>query len=659
MSDKHTIHFTFGSPQDFISQARRTRDLWAGSYIMSYLAGKAMRALEEENTDSDGSKRTIIFPAVEKDPLMRAIREQVTPDKTAEINTPEYLAAMVGSLPNRFSAKVQEPIDGKVCVDAIKEAWKKIQEKALEHLKLRAEDSFNPDMEIWDRQVKNTWEFSWVIGDEHNLLDQRKNLRTHYPPPEKGEKCTICGERQALSKNECDRKKGVKKWWEDVAKDFNGRNKKKDEEGNGLHFNEEGKERLCAVCTIKRIFPLIAKQAIGWEQLHNYPSTPYLAAIDWIIQLLDKTEGDDELSRKVTKFIAAAKDACKYKPKKQGKGETATKICGIHKHPQIAKYRLLEDLDGNFFFPDTIRNKERFLTHLNKKPDGDKIRKKVFDALNELIKQDGLEKQSPFYALLLMDGDNMGQLLATDYPGIAPDEHKRNVSDALAKFTAEVPKIVYDKNGVLIYAGGDDVFAMMPLNSALECAKEIKDAYLSAFKSHVSHIPPEKSTISAAIVYSHMNNALGTLIKDVHKLLDDVAKGKTGRNAFAVRVWKRGGPIITFAKKWDDKDKKIDWIDELKQLKEDFGKDDYSSKFFYKIRTLFDLLEPQDGADAGIFNDRQREQLLASEYMKNRTISIDLETAEKRVKKLLAFCEQDRLNADGAMLLRFLDKKGV
>jgi len=49
------FHFTLGPVQGFVAEARRTRDFWAGSFLLSYLAGIAML----EVTKQHGK---IIFP---------------------------------------------------------------------------------------------------------------------------------------------------------------------------------------------------------------------------------------------------------------------------------------------------------------------------------------------------------------------------------------------------------------------------------------------------------------------------------------------------------------------------------------------------------------------------------------------------------------------
>ena len=42
---EHVLHFTLGPVQSFVAEARRLRDFWAGSFLLSWLSGQAMRAV--------------------------------------------------------------------------------------------------------------------------------------------------------------------------------------------------------------------------------------------------------------------------------------------------------------------------------------------------------------------------------------------------------------------------------------------------------------------------------------------------------------------------------------------------------------------------------------------------------------------------------------
>lgn len=123
-----------------------------------------------------------------------------------------------------------------------------------------------------------------------------------------------------------------------------------------------------------------------------------------------------------------------------------------------------------------IRNDKEFEVAGTDETEQKANRQALTDALKAL--QDALQpksgdsrKATPFYALLLMDGDNMGKLLSVY------KDKQGDISAALAQFSQAVRGIVRDHNGRLIYAGGDDVFALLPLDKAIECAKNCRDTY--------------------------------------------------------------------------------------------------------------------------------------------------------------------------------------
>jgi hypothetical protein len=48
MNGRQVFRFHIGPVQGFIAQARRTRDLWAGSFLLSWLAAQAMAAVRKQ-----------------------------------------------------------------------------------------------------------------------------------------------------------------------------------------------------------------------------------------------------------------------------------------------------------------------------------------------------------------------------------------------------------------------------------------------------------------------------------------------------------------------------------------------------------------------------------------------------------------------------------
>ena len=106
-----TLHFTIGPVQGFVAQSRRTRDLLASSFMLSYLAGHGM-------VDIIRAGGEIQFPHVQEshnthqekqivDSLLQAINETV--DGSSKNEGP-----WIGSLPNRFRARYLQVILQKI-----------------------------------------------------------------------------------------------------------------------------------------------------------------------------------------------------------------------------------------------------------------------------------------------------------------------------------------------------------------------------------------------------------------------------------------------------------------------------------------------------------------------------------------------------------------
>jgi CRISPR-associated protein Cmr2 len=55
----------------------------------------------------------------------------------------------------------------------------------------------------------------------------------------------------------------------------------------------------------------------------------------------------------------------------------------------------------------------------------------------------------------------------------------RTFSQALAGFAGEARRTLNEHNGVLIYAGGDDALAFVPVDKCLRCARTVRtDCYV-------------------------------------------------------------------------------------------------------------------------------------------------------------------------------------
>lgn len=677
------LHFTLGPVQGFIAQARRTRDLWAGSFLLSWLAGQAMAAVVDA---CDGDADAILFPQVARDPLFQAIRGTVDWE-----NPPK-----IGSLPNRFKAVVPENFDPELCVRRIKERWWNLAEAVWERYALDAlseENSHYPRRKIWERQIENFWEASWVMGAEPGdgsdgaWLDRRKNWRSHVPPVEPGDHCMLMGDLQEMSgwvrakdRDQQDIfwtglwKKTKQRAIDDGSLELKRLGSDRDwQELSDRDWQElMPSERLCAVALVKRLFPLLPpevlerKEIIGWvpggqrpnaanrhqrtqAAVRNWQSTAYMAAVHW-----------------VERAWTAAPDACTAHAKAVDKvstamvmAERATVIPCLKELGEEAK--IFVGLDGDAFFMDALVN-PRATPTLGAKPDTDE-RRAVIDSLKRLQEQLPVRESSAYYALLLMDGDRTGKLLR--------DLGDLEVSKALAIFTEGVPGIVREHNGVLIYAGGDDVLALLPLRDALDCAMALRRAYGEAWRT------PGAGTISAGLVFAEYSVPLRQVIDTAHDGLDNVAKGRNGRDSLAVTVLKPSGTEIQWVSTWDaareDAEPGTAPLSPPRLLMElartMAGNPPFSSKFLHNVRDRYArVLTDSDGRLTDGLDPRA---VVLAEYRKSRGDDVTADGGEQAVDGVLTIsrCHRrtddgiletrmDVLRSDGAMLLRFLAREG-
>ncbi len=622
-----TLHFTLGPVQSFVEQARRTRDLWAGSFLLSYLSGQAMKAVFEAGG-------TITFPDVgtkenPADELLKAIMGEPH-------NNPK-----IGSLPNRFKASVPDDFDPKHCEQAVRGAWKKVADAVWYKYVFHIAEHGIDTQTIWDRQLEAFWDMTWVMGDSDDAnengtwLDRRKNWRTHIPPEEGGDHCTLMGDWQELSGFIRSKEKHEqKKFWNALREQ---KDERKNRRLSTLELGEH--ERLSAVALIKRLYPKV--KAIGWNlDVENWPSTPYMAAVPW----LETAHRTDE-AKKYLQVVENAK--LEWAFGKYNTGLTCLKNAGK-----------FAELDGNFFQQAALENKNATpLKPELSEPEDEALRRELAAELRKVNKAVG-HPASTFYALLLMDGDSLGKLLR--------EADETEVSRALSRFTNQVDTIVREYCGKTVYAGGDDVMALLPLDKALAAANKLRKAYLEAFEK-VALPPGHQATISGAVIFAHYTLSLRAVLKEAHHQLDSVAKAQNERDSLAVSVFTGSGRTVQWVSSWHDVEHNFSVTNVLHDLSQRFGDDEqFSSKFFYNLRERLGVLVNEKTNKFEFDMEHADFWFLKAEYQKNRQGAADSQTAERNVHDLLKVCrvrkqgkaDEQTLVPDGALLVRFLAGKG-
>lgn len=498
------LHFSIGPVQAFIGESRRTRDLWVGSYLLSYLAGRALAAAARHGE--------IKLPKVPREILQR-----YEPDAGDDEKLPAHAI-----LPNRFVVTYTD--EAAACVGAeaasaaVNRAWQAIADAVWQRFVARIAAHGNGTLDIWTRQVESFWELTWVVGNDATLLDQRKHWRVSVPPQEPGDHCTMMGRYQELSGHVRRHARTAQEvFWEQLRAQL--------APSNGepvLDFRQD--ERLCAIALIKRLLPRVAKQALGRALDENtvpWPSTLHVAAWPWIETVCQKAP---EAARQY------AEQAKRARPSACGERKAAEPL--RKEYPNAGDFPCL---DGNFMFERALRHEtDTPLTHEAQR----ELLAKALRALQNTVKC----KASPFFGLLLMDGDRMGELLR---------RASTAVTDGLWRFAERVPDIVAEHRGATVYAGGDDVLAFLPMDRALPAALALADAYGRSFvEAGLSADLLPRATISGAIVYAHYRLPLRWLLQQAHTLLDDVAKHQTGRASLAMAVHRTSGETARWAAPW-------------------------------------------------------------------------------------------------------------
>jgi len=611
-----SFYFFLSPIQSFIEQSRRTRDFWAGSFLVSWLTGVAIQAVKQQQGE-------MVFPLESEkltDCLLKPYNKKNTYPRQGSI--PSCFEAIID--PNNFNPQLVD--------ESVKQAWKALALLVYNNdidIKIIDEKQRQITKEIWDKQVKNFWQVQWGIAESNNktFLDQRKFWNIYKPPEEAGIKCDIMAgwqELSGISKPNKNTRKKSEKFWNNIR---NGKS-------TALKTDMRKKEALCAIAFIKRRFVHYFKDLdysnmpanwhlYGWELSAGVPSVSYLAGVHWLEQIIKGAKESPEIAKALQRFEQEAYQLTK------SRSAWDTDIQCIQELVKDRETKRWVSHDGDIFFEPLLANKNNY--------DDQAQAKEVINALNKLNKVAKIEKASSFYAILRMDGDNMSQ--------------QNNIAEGLAKFNNQTPDIVKQHNGFLIYAGGDDVLALLPLEDAIICAKALYDCFKKVIKT---------TNLSGAIEYVHIKMPLASVLKDSHDLLDKIAKEKMGRNALAIRVWKTGGNTLQWAKKWSDLTKYLFPLIEQFQQSE---KSLFSSQFFYHLQDTFNQLNSTKAGKITEHIDEMIIKLVAVAYQSSQQQKISIKEAESITHHLVQLCYQDskKLNfdLDAAFFVRFLAHKGV
>ncbi|MBC6412339.1 MAG: type III-B CRISPR-associated protein Cas10/Cmr2 [Hyphomonadaceae bacterium] len=581
------LSFALGPVQPFIAASRSLRDLWTGSVILSYIAFAAMRPI----LDNLGPT-AFVYPALRENPLMDIwLRKQISNTRVPE---PDNRARVCPSLPHRFLALVPWGDEGRAagelaeqCRRAASETWLELSDGVRKALAQQTGAEFPEWERDWEAQVREMFSFHVTVVPERDLgdgvmadllggesfadiwpdaarvralsdaipgsarprYDQKsagrwpaqldlsarimaaERMISHIPVtplPEDLEqvprKCSLLGSFEQMGPAGFSE---AKHFWESASENWRIK---------GVRLRKH--ERFSAIALTKRFaMPAYLERELGLEQI-RFPDTATVAAAEWL----------------------RCRDI-NWREEREWNGRW------LHENNATLTS------DGEDPAPDELL--ERLKTVRGKH-----------------------EKPPTYYAILMMDGDDLGAWLrgehmpkvrdvvhpklcdwydslddgrvktAFDTPRpVGPALHAA-ISGVLGRFATRIaPKIIEEHTGTVIYSGGDDLLALLPVRQAVACAHSLREAYRQGDGVGLTGMG-EKATLSAGLAFVHYKEDLRLALAAAREA-EVHAKG-AGEDAMVLRFMRRSGEHSEALLDWDGSE----WFTDLIS---GFGADDSNS----------------------------------------------------------------------------------
>ncbi|MEP7009307.1 MAG: type III-B CRISPR-associated protein Cas10/Cmr2 [Acidobacteriota bacterium] len=591
----HVLAISLGPVQEFLAAARRTRDLWFGSWLLSELARAAAKAIEARHPGS------VIFPAA------------------------DALADGDATFANKILARVPDDPESAAgaAIEALQKRRDELREMAFKALGDLKETEFH--RAAAGAQVSDLIEIQWAsaleFGGEAGYADARRTaegvlaarknqrdwIQPHWGAPVP--KSAIDGLRESV----IDEKlfEGNTGW---------------DAERLYKTFGVEGGERLDGVSLLKRL----GRQR-GRPLDHHFASTGHIAA--WPLLERLRKPGEDEGARAKVKV---AWDRLKSAIVDSGVDLRDHEVYAAsdpagnrEEHPILGR------LDGSLLFEgrlaDLFRDRTEVDAQGKRRPisaaDRRRLAAKLRGALADFLKAAELPAPLPYYAILHADGDRMGS--AIDHLKELP--RHRELSQQLTAFAVEARRIVEaTHHGELVYAGGDDVLAFLPLHEAIPCARALADTFAGLLED----FPDEddvKPTLSVGLGIAHFMAPLSRTLELARSAEKD-AKAVPGKNALALRIDKRSGPTLRLAGSWTTIDLDLENFAKL------HARDEISDKGGFDLRELARLIEGSTGDDRKNLEDLAQKEairILARKQPKHGQDAGHSEAVRKRLREIL------------------------
>lgn len=513
---EHLIAIAVGPVQDFIISARRTRDLWYGSELLSQISKATARAIASDTG-------ALIFPHQDA------------------VDNPNL---KVG---NVILARLPKDADPFKLVEVAKIAARKCWEDATKAAFNDAKDITNVD--IWKSQIDDVIEFyaAWVP----------LHSQTDYPQARERVMRLLAGRKACRDFKPARGVPGRPKSSLDGAREsvlICGKTREETRQIRRQVLLETSEEKSSLAQRLRLAVGEeldvvgLTKRAATKE---SFPSVMRVAADPWIRGIA----GDNKQAAVELREIS---HLCEGRPFATGTGSYYKDGNRIFPYDGSVLFisqleQLVRDAEGverDGRGRQTAEGYSMGISVDDLEPIKE-IRKKLI-RICEGKSEDGLGYgiPIPYFAVIAADGDRMGAVISD----IVEEKAHRKFSKELAQFAKEASMVVEKHYGCLVYSGGDDVLAFVPVDTCLECARKLHDEFAGLLKDYQDE-HGTSPTLSVGVAVGHCQDPLEDILQYAREAETDAKN--PDRDGLAIHFHTRSGPPIRLRGRWQDR------IDEL------------------------------------------------------------------------------------------------
>lgn len=438
--------------------------------------------------------------------LSRAAAESIAKAPGSRLIFPAKLS---GDMPNKLVARVPWDAARAIATEAeaaLRRRWQEIADPAKQQLQRLAPQPDAAWDTIWQRQTTSYWEVYWAAaalgggaeneayasayGAANRGLEAAKRTRAFVQAEEHGLKDTLSGRREALHTRTLD----APAYWQAIAAR---------PDVTAAKLQPEGRERLDALGAVKRFGQLANRR---------FPSTSSIAATDF----LAKAQNDGPVA------LAAYRGAVEALL-----GRRLAQVGDDAGWPY----------DGDLLYVETL-TPERLKDGYGLDTLDEQALRVAQNRLRDLHRAADASP-SPYYAVLVLDGDSMGERVSGCLKNNDPQAEHRALSERLTEFAEAVAAIAGEHRADVVYNGGDDVLLLAPLGAAVSVAAALARRF-GEFAG---------TSASAGIAIAHHLSPLDAALAAARSA---ESRAKTPpKAAVAVQVLKRSGESLELRSSWE------------------------------------------------------------------------------------------------------------